>query len=167
MSNASVWHDKIYIRCLTERRWLYLWWVTVGEMERKFEEEGSSMYLSHLSLTSRSVFRVIWSSLPVSSRPGTPCCLCVCVFVDDEHTLMFVHAHKYVLNLCLREDSRRYNAVYSSAFLQLPKNLVSAQNQPSGCTWAKGNPFWSEGIKLKPVLIKMAVETEGAFRPNL
>lgn len=99
----------------------------------------------------------------ISSRDSL---LPLCVFVDDEHTLMFIHAHKYVLNSCLREDSRRYNTVYSSVFLQLPKNHTSAQNQPSGCTSAKGNPFWSERLKLKLALIKMAVETEGAFRPN-
>lgn len=164
MSNLSVWHGKIYISCLTERSWLCLCWVTVGEMERKLEDKGSSMYLSHLSLTSSSAFRVIWSSRPVSSRPGTPCCLCV--FVNDEHTLMFIHAHKYVLNFCLGENSQWYNTVYSSVFLQLPQNQMSAQNQPSGCISAKGNPFWSKCLKLRLVLIKMAIETEGAFRPN-
>lgn len=53
--------------------------------ERKLKEEGSSVYLSHLSLTSSSVFRVIWSSLPVSSRPGTPCCLCVFINKGGVH----------------------------------------------------------------------------------
>lgn len=50
-----------------------------SKTERKWEGESASVYLSHLSLSGSSVFGVIWSSRPVSSRPGTPCSLRVCV----------------------------------------------------------------------------------------
>ena len=86
ISGKSVRDGKIYVwrwEERRERRWLHLCCVNEGERdwEKSERQESASVYLSHLSLSSSSVFEVIWSSQPVSSRPGTPCGLPVCVCV--------------------------------------------------------------------------------------
>lgn len=84
LSAVQVLRDwKICVWSQEDRRWLHLCCVNEGEQDRKWEGEIASVYLSHLSLSSTSVFGVIWSSQPVSSRPGTPCCMCMhaCVYV--------------------------------------------------------------------------------------
>lgn len=66
-----------------------------SKTERKWEGESASVYLSHLSLSSSSVFGVIWSSQPVSSRPGTPCSLCarVCVCYVYMYTCLWMEEY--------------------------------------------------------------------------